>query len=178
MRKDKHLGLLFLLALFLVLWKTTSAQVWQWSVTVDSVISEETKVPPVAFLWIPENCRQVRGVVVGQHNMIEEGIFENPAFRKAMSEIGFAIVWVSPMFNINFDFTKDAGEDFTYMMKKLAHSSGYEELAFAPIVPIGHSATATYSWNLLPGVLKEHWLLFLFMEMHPKQNLQVMDDLM
>ena len=123
------------------------AQVWQWSVQVDSVISGETKGHPVAFLWIPENCKQVRGVVVGQHNMIEEGIFEHPDFRKTMSEIGFAIVWVSPMLNMNFDFNKDAGEDFNYMMKKLADSSGYKELAFAPVVPVGHSAAATYPWN-------------------------------
>lgn len=120
---------------------------WQWSVAVDSVFSDETKDHPTAFLWIPENCKQVRGVVVGQHNMIEQGIFEHPDFRKAMSEIGFAIVWVSPMLNMSFDFNKDAGEDFNYMMKKLADSSGYKELEFAPIVPIGHSAAATYPWN-------------------------------
>ena len=64
-----------------------------------------------------------------------------------MREIGFAIVWVSPMFNMNFDFTKDASEDFDYMMKKLADSSGYRELEFVPVVPLGHSAAATYPWN-------------------------------
>lgn len=123
------------------------AQVWQWSVAVDSVISEETKDHPRAFLWIPENCRQVRGVVVGQHNMIEEGIFEHPVFRKAMADLNFAVVWVSPSFSITFDFTKDAGEDFNCMTKKLADASGYAELNFAPVVPIGHSALASYPWN-------------------------------
>lgn len=123
------------------------AQVWQWSVLVDSVTSGETKDHPVAFLWIPENCKQVRGILIGQHNMIEEGIFEHPDLRKAMTEIGFAIVWVSPMFNMNFNFNKDAREDFNYMMKKLADSSGYKELEFAPVVPVGHSAAATYPWN-------------------------------
>lgn len=123
------------------------AQVWQWSVSVDSVMSDETKGHPTAFLWIPENCKQVRGVVVGQHNMIEKGIFEHPAFRKTMNEIDFAIVWVSPMFNINFDFNKEAGVVFNCMMKKLADSSGYKELEFVPVVPVGHSAAATYPWN-------------------------------
>lgn len=137
-----------ILVLFLLFISSKSfAQVWQWSVQVDSVFSDETKGHPVAFLWIPENCKQVRGVVVGQHNMIEQGIFEHPDFRKAMSEIDFAIVWVSPMLNMSFDFNKDAGEDFNYMMKKLADSSGYKELEFAPVVPIGHSAAATYPWN-------------------------------
>ena len=137
-----------IIALLLLLISLKSfAQVWQWSVSVDCVISGETKNHPVAFLWIPENCKQVRGVVVGQHNMIEQGIFEHPDFRKAMSEIDFAIVWVSPMLNMQFDFNKNAGENFDYMMKKLADSSGYKELQFAPIVPIGHSAAATYPWN-------------------------------
>jgi hypothetical protein len=52
------------------------SQVWQWSVSVDSVISNETNIYPQAFLWIPEKCKRVRAVVVGQHNMVEEGIFE------------------------------------------------------------------------------------------------------
>jgi hypothetical protein len=147
MKRRKPLTSILLIALSLLFWKNTLAQVWQWSVSVDNVISEETKDHPQAFLWIPENCKQVRGVVVGQHNMIEEGIFEDPYFRKAMHEIGFGIVWVSPMFNINFDFTKDAGNVFNNMMEKLADSSGYKELAFVPVVPIGHSATATYPWN-------------------------------
>ena len=55
---------------------------WQWSVTVDSVVSPETQAHPRAFLWIPPDCRRVRAVVVGQHNLIEEGILEDTAFRR------------------------------------------------------------------------------------------------
>src|SRR5690349_8794406 len=47
---------------------------WQWSVDVGSVISGETNDHPQAYLWVPVNCKRVRAVVVGQHNMIEEGI--------------------------------------------------------------------------------------------------------
>ena len=126
---------------------TAQAQVWQWSVTVDRVISDETKDHPQAFLWIPEDCKQVRGVVFTQHNMIEEGMLEHPAFRKTMTELDFAEVWVTPGINITFDFTKDAGEDFNYMMKKLATVSGYNELQFTPVVPMGHSAYASFPWN-------------------------------
>jgi hypothetical protein len=136
-----------ILFIFLFTSFRTFAQVWQWSVSVDSIISEETKAAPQAFLWIPEDCKQVRAVVVGQHNMIEEGIFEHPAFRTAMSKLGFAIVWVSPSFSMTFDFNNHAGNYFDAMMKKLADSSGYTELASAPVVPIGHSALASYPWN-------------------------------
>ena len=137
--------LIILLSLGVV--KFTSAQVWQWSVKVDSVISNETNDHPQAYLWIPENCKQVKAVVFTQHNMVEEGMMEHPLFRKTMTELGIAEVWVTPGINMPFDFTKDAGEDFTYMMKLLATVSGYKELEFAPVIPLGHSAYATFPWN-------------------------------
>lgn len=120
---------------------------WQWTATVDQVVSPETGKAPRAFLWIPPNCRQVRGVVVGQHNMEEEPILEHPAFRQVMAEIGFAEIWISPWLDRTFDFTHGAGENFEALMKKLAAESGYGELEFAPIVPIGHSAAASFPWN-------------------------------
>jgi hypothetical protein len=120
---------------------------WQWSVEVKSFLSNETNDHPRAFLWIPPGCKQVRGVVIAQHNMTEEGILEHPLFRKTMANLGFAEVWVSPGFNFIFDFNHGAGEQFNDMMKALAEESGYRELEFAPIVPIGHSAAASYPWN-------------------------------
>lgn len=120
---------------------------WQWSAPVSNVVSEETKDHPVAYLYIPPNCKRVRGVVVGQHNMIEEGIFEHPAFRKMLADLDFAVVWITPNFSITFDFHNKAGEQFNDMMKSLADVSGYTELEYAPIVPFGHSALASYPWN-------------------------------
>ncbi|RXK61641.1 hypothetical protein ESA94_01090 [Lacibacter luteus] len=139
----------FLLCLLFLItgYTETNAQVWQWSVSVDCVISSETNDHPQAYLWIPENCKQVRAVVFAQHNMIEEGMLEHAHFRKTMRELGIAEVWVTPGINMSFDFTKDAGEDFEYMMKKLADVSGYKELASVPVIPLGHSAYATFPWN-------------------------------
>lgn len=98
---------------------------WQWSVKVDSVVSSETNDYPQAFLWIPDNYKEVKGVVFTQHNMIEEGKLEHPVFREAMTELGIAEVWVTPGLTVTFDFNKDATEDFNYMMKLLADVSGY-----------------------------------------------------
>jgi hypothetical protein len=137
----------FIAVLLICVGCVSEAQVWQWSVSVDSVLSAETNAHPQAFLWIPENCKQVRGVVFTQHNMVEEGMLEHPLIRKTMTELGFAEVWVTPGINMPFDFTKDAGEDFIYMMKQLAEVSGYDELSYAPVVPLGHSAYATFPWN-------------------------------
>ncbi len=120
--------------------------VWQWSVPI-TLPADAPADRTRAFLWIPENCARVRGVVVGQNNMIEEGIFEHAAFRRALTELGFAEVWIAPRFDQVFDFTKGAGERFDAMMHALAAESGYVELAFAPVVPMGHSACASYPWN-------------------------------
>ena len=121
--------------------------VYQWSVPIKSLISNETKKHPNAFLWIPENCKQVCAVVLGQHNMTEETIFEHPEFRKEMAKLGIAIVWVSPGFDMKFDFNNGADQVFENIMNDLASVSGYNELQFSPIIPIGHSAYATYPWN-------------------------------
>ncbi|MFD1818871.1 hypothetical protein SAMN04515674_11780 [Pseudarcicella hirudinis] len=123
------------------------AQVWQWSAPVEGLINAETNANPQAFLWIPENCKNVRGVVIGMHNMVEEGMLENTNFRKTLSKIGFAEIWVTPVLEVPFDFHGDAPKHFQTMMNSLAKVSGYKELATAPIVPIGHSAMATYPWN-------------------------------
>lgn len=126
---------------------TLNAQVWQWRVEVDSVISTEINAHPSAYLWIPEHCKQVKAVVFAQHNMIEEGMLERPHFRKVLRELGIAEVWVTPGINMPFDFNRDAGEDFNRMMQLLADVSGYSELAVAPVIPLGHSAYATFPWN-------------------------------
>ena len=125
---------------------STSAE-WQWSVVVPGVVSNETNDNPRAFLWVPVNCKQVRAVVVGQHNMIEEGIFEHSTFRKMLSELDFAVVWITPAFTATFDFNNNAATQFNEMMKSFADSSGYAELEFAPVIPLGHSALASYPWN-------------------------------
>lgn len=142
----KNLKLGIALSILLVCFSIRGiAQEWQWSDEVKGTISSETKEHPIAFLWIPPNCKQVRGVVVGQHNMLEEGILEHQAFRKTLAKIGFAEIWITPGLDMVFKFS--SGEAFNDMMKSLAIKSGYSELEFAPIVPIGHSAAASYPWN-------------------------------
>jgi hypothetical protein len=121
---------------------------YQWSVTIDPTIPD-LKNPwhPRAFLWIPPTCGRVRAVVLAEHNMLEEGIFEDITFRRTMSELGFAIAWISPSFDPVFRFDKGAGDRIEKLMRDLAAESGYRELEYAPIVPLGHSAHASFPWN-------------------------------
>ncbi|UAY56031.1 hypothetical protein [Arachidicoccus terrestris] len=126
--------------------------VWQWSVAVDGHLDHNTNSR--AFLWIPENCEKIRGFILAQNNMEEEMILENPVFRRAMADLGFAEVWVSPFFDHLFRFNQGAGDIFNQMVKDLAEVSGYAELRYAPVVTLGHSAAASWpyyfaAWN--PG---------------------------
>jgi hypothetical protein len=126
------------LAVWLVVVQSAICAEWQWSVPMGK---------GRAFLWIPPQREQLRGVVVGQNNMIEMGILEHTDFRKTLAEKGIGEVFIAPPFEFIFRFDKDAGERFNETMRRLAETSGYEELNVAPVVPLGHSACASFPWN-------------------------------
>ncbi|HEU5395542.1 MAG TPA: hypothetical protein VFV81_00145 [Verrucomicrobiae bacterium] len=124
--------------LFLFLIIGANGAVWQWSVPMGK---------GRAFLWIPPDCKQVRAVVVGQNNMIEQGILEHPEFRAALAKENIGEVFIAPPFDFVFRFDQGAGDRFDDLMDRLAGVSGYSELKFAPVAPLGHSACASYPWN-------------------------------
>lgn len=139
-----------LLSLFICIWMPSSYTIsaeWQWSLSLEGHISNETKSNPTAFLWIPEDCNQVRAIVFSQQNMCEETLFEHAAFRKTMSELGFAVVWVSPGIDYRWNTATGSQDVFDNMLEDLADVSGYTEIKHVPIVPLGHSAMATFPWN-------------------------------
>ncbi|MEO7933714.1 MAG: hypothetical protein ABIT76_11205 [Chthoniobacterales bacterium] len=117
---------------------TAASSDWQWSVPMGK---------GRAFLWIPPECKQLRAVVVAQNNMIEQGILEHPDFRRALAAEGIGEVFIAPIADLVFEFEQGAGERFDDLMNRLAAVSGYTELKFAPVVPLGHSACASFPWN-------------------------------
>jgi hypothetical protein len=136
---------LFSILLLLVVFITSSAsaQLWQWSIPVKGGINKFG--PSTAFLWIPPNCSKLRAVVLAQNNMEELSVIENKAFRDSMASVNVGIIWVSPAFDGLFNVPAGAGKTFTKMMIDLADESGYKELQYVPVVPMGHSATANFS---------------------------------
>ncbi len=122
---------------------------WQWSVSVDSIMLPNSREHPRAFLWIPSDCKRIHGVVVGQNNMLEEGILQHPDFRKTLAQLGFAEILIAPTFDTwqNATNSDATNTKFDALLKSLGDECGYAELQFAPIVPIGHSAMASYPWN-------------------------------
>lgn len=120
---------------------------FRWSVQLRNYVSSETGKNPVAYLWIPGGCSSVKAVLLCQQNMTEEAIFKMPSFQKSMQRLGVAIVWVAPAFSNNWDPATPCQTIFEDMMGDLADQSGHAEIATSPVVPLGHSAQATFPWN-------------------------------
>lgn len=146
MTKKTYIVTMLLIILQSVLLKAT-AQDYQWCVPIDGYTSTETNSNPEAFLWIPSDCNKVRGIVLSQQNMSEEPILNNIKFRKTLQELGYGIIWVAPSFDQEWNVQKGCQKLFDKMMNDFADKSGYNELKTVPIIPIGHSAMATFPWN-------------------------------
>jgi len=119
-----------------------AAQIWQWSVPVKTSRNAGAR----AYLWIPPDCKKIKAVVLAQNNMEEQSIIEHPVFREEMRKLSIAIIWVSPSFDHLFRFNEGAGETFNAFMKDLSTESGYNELTYAPVIGIGHSASASWPY--------------------------------
>src|SRR5688572_21009263 len=106
--RRKAAALLASLAITIAFQSLAWAAEYQWSVPVVPSVAADMKDRPAsrAYLWIPPDCRYVRGVVVGQQNMLEERILEHPEFRNTMAELGLAVVWISPSMDHRFQTAK------------------------------------------------------------------------
>ena len=103
-----------------------------------------------AYLWIPPDCKHIRGVIISLSNLLERRWLEEPLVRKTAAKQGLGIIWVGPGKNsrLTADMKPGAGEALQKMLKDLAEESGYEELEFAPVLSMGHSANGPFAWNV------------------------------
>ena len=101
-----------------------------------------------AFLWIPEKCRNIRGVVLAQQNVGEQGFAENAAIRQACRDTDMAMVWFYPYFDQSFEHPDEDGAVLQKALDELATVSGYAEIASAPWLPFGHSSTVSFAQQL------------------------------
>jgi hypothetical protein len=133
--------LMCLLLLLSSLGNLANAAIWQWSVQVKDKYRNQESCR--AYLWVPKNCKKIKGFIFAQNNMEEQSILEDVEFRKAMARLDIAEVWVSPAYDLFFNFQTGAGETFQLIMDDLAKASGHQELGAAPFIGIGHSAAAS-----------------------------------
>jgi hypothetical protein len=118
-------------------------QVFQfmYGTTAKWVDGSETK--PVGYLWVPEGCRRVRGVLVLCPNVPEHKLVGHEVIREMCRRNDLAVVFSAPTFmNFRKDMPKEQGrtvELLEELLAGLAGVSGYEEIATVPWVAIGES---------------------------------------
>lgn len=116
---------------------STTAE-WQWSVPVPETNG-------CAYLWIPPSCKQVRGLIVTDANMLEQAATEDPIIRKAAAKANLGIVYFRPKTFMWFKYLEGAGEILERTLTDLARESGYSEIELAPLMPLGHSASTPFA---------------------------------
>ena len=157
-----------LVAVLTLFARCSSAAEWQWSVPAPTIPDRR------AFLWVPPDCPRVRGLVVAVQNMLEQPLFERPAFRDICAENDLGIVMVysghdrifaddkdpnhpkrsaldlflNPEFPKGAEDPKGAGEDLQQVLDALAEESGYDEIRYAPLMLVGHSSAGSFVWHL------------------------------
>jgi len=102
-----------------------------------------------AYLWIPEGCQRLRGLLILCANVPEHRLVGHPAIRQVCARNDLGIVWCVPSFmNFRKDAAKGINDALDYktstaflqeLLAGLARTSGYEEVSTAPWLPIGES---------------------------------------
>ena len=106
-----------------------------------------SKTSARAYLWVPEECKKLRGILVLCANVPEMMLAGHPEIRKVCRENDLGIVWCPGTF---FNFKRFGPEKklanaesvafLQQLLDGLAATSGYPELATVPWIPIGESA--------------------------------------
>ncbi len=99
------------------------------------------KTSATAYLWAPEQCRKLRGLVVMCTNVPEHRLAGDPLIRDACAANDLGIVFCVPTF-MNFNAKNDhatAAAFLQQLLDGLAERSGYAEVATVPWLPMGES---------------------------------------
>ena len=117
--------------------------VWQFRADVTAKTSH-------AFLWIPSKAERLRGVVIGQFNMCERPVLENPNFRAWLEKIGWGCIWIDTGFmGPHFDHTNEVNSAaMQEVFDSLARVTGLEYIRTVPFIGIGHSARADFGYEI------------------------------
>jgi hypothetical protein len=106
--------------------QSLAAAVFQYSLPIP-----EEKRTGEAFLWIPPEAAQVRGVLACKKTLMETHMVVDPRIRQACADQQLAILYMTG--------TPGAG-GLQKLLDDLAKVSGYRELSVAPLMFVGHSA--------------------------------------
>jgi len=154
--KSKMLMLLLVLAASSRLWaqadmsRSPENQVFQFMQSGDCAKwADGSSNKASAYLWIPETCKKVSGLLILCANVPEHRLVGHRAIREVCAKNNLGIVWCVPSF-MNFRKDKTTGIDDAHdyktsteflqeLLDGLAKTSGYAEVATVPWLPIGES---------------------------------------
>ena len=125
-------------------------QVFQFMFSSDFTWASGTTGKSTSYLWIPENCRTLRGLLILGSNVPEHKLVGHPAIRKVCEANDFGIVWSTPSF-LNAKELPKTMEFCQQQLDGLAKVSGYAEVATVPWLPMGESGHL----KLVQGMLDE-----------------------
>ncbi len=123
------------------------------------VPSTAAKAAPTsgAYLWLPPAATRIRAVMVGIHNGLPVTILQHPTIRAVCRRHGIAQLLLTPngseigpvmLKDLTFDIT-DPQKTAVYdqYLTALATMAQRPELLTAPIVPLAHSAYASFPFD-------------------------------
>lgn len=132
--------------------RTPENQVFQFMQRDTFAYAEGQTVNTSAYLWIPETCRRLRGLLILGQNVTEHTLVGHPAIRAACATGDLGIVWCTPSFFSTK--SRDPAQPVVFLqhlLDGLAASSGYEEVATVPWFPMGESGHLLMVDQLLDG---------------------------
>lgn len=102
-----------------------------------------------SYLWIPENCRKLRGLLILCANVPEHRLVGHPTIRRVCAANDLGIIWSARSF-LNWSAQKPGHEKMCdehsttvafleRLLEGLARKSGYDEVATVPWLPMGES---------------------------------------
>ena len=117
-----------------------TASVYQFSVPVGN---------RTAYLWLPEKCQYLRGMIISYENMLERNWLESPVVRKTAAQENLGIIWLADgkPTDITWETKPEAVESLQQMFADLAKESGYSEIENAPLIVTGHSWNGRLAWT-------------------------------
>lgn len=119
-------------------------QIFQWSVSGTSEgWADGSRKDATAFLWIPEDCLRLRGLLILGTNVPEHMLVGHESIREVCRKNNLGIVWAVPSFWHFAAAAKGRDRQQVEFLEELLHSladiSGYGEVAEVPWLPIGES---------------------------------------
>ena len=124
------------------------------------------------YLWLPQDCKRVNGLFLAPKNMAEQPFLEFSETRALCRELGLGIVIMEPSpkspFVVNafpdvypdkgksgqkiFNYKGGAVEFLQKLLDRMAEQTGYAEIKYAPVIPMGHSWAGAFPSQVAYGI--------------------------